>query len=68
MSQAYSLTPEAEANLSEILEFVDLHFGPLVTDRVTADFRSAFRLVASTPYIGRVRPDLWPEPYRFWRC
>lgn len=68
MTRGYVLTPEAEANVDEILEFVESRFGALVADRVYADFLAAFRLLASSPKIGRARPEFWPEPYLFWRC
>ncbi|MGF2076057.1 type II toxin-antitoxin system RelE/ParE family toxin, partial [Enterococcus casseliflavus] len=66
MSQGFRLTPLAEQDVREIVLYVATQFGRVRAERVREEFLTAFRLLAERPEIGRHRPELWPEPYRFW--
>jgi len=62
---AFRLTPDAIEDLEAIWSFI---FGdnPEAADAVEDEIRSACRLLAKEPLIGRVRRDLTALPVRFW--
>ena len=66
MSRRFQLTPLAEEDVRNIVLYVAEHFGRARADRARKEFLSTFRLLAEQPEMGRYRPELWPEPYRFW--
>ena len=66
MSRRYQLTPLAEQDVREIVFYIAENFGLARAEQVRGDFLETFRLLAERPEIGRHRPELWPEPYRFW--
>ncbi len=50
-------TDQAEADLAEILEYLDQH-SPLIAERVADAFDDRFRLLAQFPEMGRAREEL----------
>ena len=66
MSRRYQLTLLAEQDVREIVFYIAENFGLARAEQVRGDFLETFRLLAERPEIGRHRPELWPEPYRFW--
>jgi plasmid stabilization system protein ParE len=66
MSRAYQLTPLAEQDVRDIVLYVAAEFGRVRAELVRREFLTTFRRLAERPEIGRHRPELWPEPYRFW--
>jgi plasmid stabilization system protein ParE len=66
MSRRYELTPLAAQDVREIVLSIAERFGRARAERARLEFLSSFRLLADRPEIGRHRPELWPEPYRFW--
>jgi len=65
MAARFRLTPNAESQLGDILEFI-------ATDSESAAVRvrdamyEAFGLLASHPQMGHARQDLTARPLRFW--
>ncbi|MCP5059275.1 MAG: type II toxin-antitoxin system RelE/ParE family toxin [bacterium] len=66
MSSNYVLTPAAKNDFLEIRRYVRRSFGREHDQRVRAQFIDSFERLAQNPFIGRARPDIWPEPYFFW--
>jgi plasmid stabilization system protein ParE len=66
MSSRFELTLEAEDDVRRIIEYVAERFGIQRAEQLRTEFVTAFRLLAERPEIGRSRPDLWSDPYRFW--
>jgi plasmid stabilization system protein ParE len=66
MSRHYQLTPLAEQDARDIVLYVAERFGVERAERARLQFVSAFRPLAERPEMARDRPELWPEPYRFW--
>jgi len=66
VSRRFELTPLAAQDVREIVLSIAERFGPMRAERARLEFLAAFRLLAARPEIGRHRPELWPEPYRFW--
>ena len=61
----YALSPLAELDLAEIVEFVAAD-NPDAADRLVADLLDAFERLAEFPRAGHVRLDLAPSEVRFW--
>jgi plasmid stabilization system protein ParE len=61
----YVLTPAAEDDVREILDYVERD-NPSVLDKVHDGLRDAMRLLAEHPGIGHTRTDLASEAVRFW--
>ncbi len=61
----YQLTPAAEADLGDILEYIRSD-SPNAARRVLARIREAMRRLAEFPRIGHVREDLADKSLRFW--
>jgi antitoxin ParD1/3/4/toxin ParE1/3/4 len=65
VSRDFRLTPEAQANVDEIGEFI-------ANDNLDAALRvldaldNAFALLADSPEIGHKREDLTAQPVKFW--
>jgi plasmid stabilization system protein ParE len=66
MSRRYRLTPLAERDVRDVVFYIADNFGFARAEQARAEFVRTFRLLAERPEIGRHRPELWPEPYRFW--
>jgi len=66
MSRRFQLTRLAEQDVRDIVFYVAGNFGRARAERAREEFLTAFHLLAERPEIGRYRPELWPEPYRFW--
>ena len=62
---AYVLTPAAEDDIREILDYIDRD-SPSVSDKVRDGLRDAMRLLAEHPGLGHTRADLASEAVRFW--
>lgn len=67
MNRPYRLTRLAERDVREIVLYIADRFGVERAERARLEFLNAFRLLAQRPELGRHRPELWPEPFRFWR-
>lgn len=61
----FVLTPAAEGDIREILDYVERD-NPAAVSRVSDALLDAMRLVAERPGIGHTRSDLAREPVRFW--
>lgn len=66
MSRRFQLTPLARQDVRDTVDYVAARFGIERAERVRAELTAAFRLLSEHPDIGRHRPELWDEPYRFW--
>ena len=60
----YAFHPEAFADLDEIWEYI-AESNLDAADRVSADIHAVLRTLATSPHIGRPRPDLTTRPLRF---
>ena len=47
-------------------DYIADNFGFARAEQARSEFVRTFRPLAERPEIGRHRPELWPEPYRFW--
>jgi plasmid stabilization system protein ParE len=66
MSRGYRLAPLAAQDVRDIVLYVAAEFGRARAERAREELLVTFRLLAERPEIGRYRPEIWPEPYRFW--
>lgn len=66
MSRRYQLTPLAVQDVNDVVFYIAENFGLARAEQARTEFVKTFRLLAQRPEIGRHRPELWPEPYRFW--
>ncbi len=66
MAQGYSLSPEAQQDITDIREFYVQEAGARVARYVLAEITRAFRFLATTPGAGHSREDLTDEPAKFW--
>jgi plasmid stabilization system protein ParE len=66
MSRRYRLTLLAERDVRDVVFYIADNFGFARAEQARVEFVKTFRLLAERPEIGRHRPELWPEPYRFW--
>ena len=62
----YRLLPAALSDLEGIDLWSVEHFGLSVADKTQANLFSAFSLLAESPYLGRLRPDVTSKPVRFF--
>lgn len=62
----YVLSPEAQQDLQEIRAYYLTQANARVARYVIDEITRAFRFLAATPGAGHVRPDLTPEPVKFW--
>ncbi len=62
--RTYLLTPEAEINLLDIIDFI-AQDSPQSANRVLREFEGAFELIGNTPGIGHYREDLLDRRHRF---
>ena len=62
----YRLTPTAEGDLREILQYVAEHDGLDRALRVHELLEHSFKLLASAPRSGRVRKELTGTSLRWW--
>lgn len=65
MSRGYRLTPQAQADLDELLAFIARDSVDAAL-RVLDAFEHGFDLLAATPEIGHRREDLTARPVKFW--
>lgn len=65
MNRAYVLTPAAEQDVDEILDYIAMDSVPAAL-RVLADLRRGMEKVAAAPGIGHVRDDIANESLRIW--
>jgi plasmid stabilization system protein ParE len=61
----YVLTPAAENDVREILDYIEQD-NPSIVDRIRDGLRDGMRLLADHPALGHTRPDLASEAVRFW--
>jgi antitoxin ParD1/3/4/toxin ParE1/3/4 len=61
----FRLTEAARGDLAEIAQYI-ARDDPEAARRVLRRMREAMHLLAERPAIGHIRPDLAPEPIRFW--
>ncbi|HMD55521.1 MAG TPA: type II toxin-antitoxin system RelE/ParE family toxin [Phycisphaerae bacterium] len=61
----FFLTPAAEADLAEILDFL-CEESPVAAERVLIKIHAAIRKLTENPLLGHLREDLADEPLRFW--
>ncbi|WP_340613280.1 type II toxin-antitoxin system RelE/ParE family toxin [Xenorhabdus thailandensis] len=54
----YRLTPDAQADLIEILRFTVQQWGKMQSEKYLSGLQQTFRLLASTPALGRSRPEV----------
>lgn len=66
MSARYRLSPQARAELDEILTYVEENAGPLTALRLTQRLRSEFQRLADHPGIGHRRIEVGDPAVRFW--
>ena len=67
MNGDYVLTLLAEDDLNDAWDYAAENFGFDVADAVLEALESAFGRLAQHPEIGRVRENVVPRPYAFWR-
>ena len=65
MAARFQLTPAAEDQIGDIVEFIAQDSEDAAV-RVRNALYAAFELLASTPGIGHWRQDLTEQPYKFW--
>jgi plasmid stabilization system protein ParE len=61
----YTLTPEAEVDLTNIVSYV-AQDSIQAAAKVLDDIEAAFMLLSENPGIGHVREDLTDKPVSFW--
>jgi plasmid stabilization system protein ParE len=62
----YIISPAAQADLTEIRDYLRTQASPKVAARVLRDLRDGMARVAAAPGIGHHRHDLADEPLRFY--
>lgn len=62
---AYSLHPDAFADLNDIWEFIAQDTVD-AADRVLDEIQKAIDMLVRAPLAGHLRPDLSSRPMRFW--
>lgn len=66
-SHVYFLTPQAQADVEKIIDYLLTASIPLeTTEQVFDRIYDAFELIASQPGIGRKRPEWTSADVRFW--
>ena len=60
-SRKVQFTPEAEADLREILQYTRETWGKAQRDRYAAALNKAFSQLASYPELGPARPEYFPD-------
>lgn len=67
MSRFRNFSRQAAADLDHIVGWMLDHGGAAsAAERLLAAVLTAGNRLADRPLLGRHRPDLLPEPYRFW--
>lgn len=67
MSRFRNFSRKAAADLDHIVSWTLDHGGAAATaERLLTTVLAAGERLADRPLLGRRRPDLLPEPYRFW--
>jgi toxin ParE1/3/4 len=54
----YRLTPDAQADLIEIRRFTVQQWGKMQSEKYLSGLQQTFRLLASSPALGRSRPEV----------
>ena len=62
----FLLSPEARADLEEIVDFIAAE-NPAAAERVLGELKAAMHRLAEMPLLGHLRQDLTAEPLRFWQ-
>lgn len=62
----YTLTASAEADITDIVQFIAARDGEQRAYRVHDTFIEAFERLGESPRIGKIRPDLTEETVRWW--
>lgn len=62
----YRLTPQADADLEELWNYVAGNSGEPAADRLEDELHAAMHRLTHMPGIGHLRPDLADEPLRFF--
>lgn len=58
MTFNYRLTPDAQADLIEIRRFTLKQWGAHQSQKFLSELRQTIRLLAETPSVGKLRPDV----------
>ena len=67
MSRFRNFSLQASADLDDTIGWLlDHGVAPATAERVLASSLAAAERIAERPLLGRRRPELLPEPYRFW--
>jgi plasmid stabilization system protein ParE len=67
MSRFRNFSRQAAADLDDIVGWkLDHGDAPAAAERLLTAVLAADERLAERPLLGRRRPDLLPEPYRFW--
>lgn len=64
--RALRLSLAAAADLEGIVDYLVMEAGRANAHSLLSDLVSAFDLLATSPWIGHVRPDLIENEVRFW--
>lgn len=62
----YLITPEADADLDEIWQYVAINSGSSRADALEDELHTAMNRLGEIPGIGHLRHDLADEPLRFF--
>lgn len=62
----YRLSPEAQADLNDIKQYLLTEGGARPARHVLGEIRRGLRFLAANPRAGHARGDLTDEPVRFW--
>ena len=64
----YNLTPEADADLSEIWDYTDRNWGRNQARRYLTQLENRIGVLAEKPGLGRMRHDIPGEPMSYHEC
>lgn len=57
----YRLTPSAQSDLLDIRRFTLQAWGPAQSEKYLSQLRQTIQLLAATPALGKLRPDVGPD-------
>jgi antitoxin ParD1/3/4/toxin ParE1/3/4 len=66
MSARFKLTPQAEADLDQIADYLLAEAGTAVAVRIVTEIRDEFRKLSEMPGMGHYNEDLLDSRHRFW--
>lgn len=62
---AYRLTADAQSDLIEIRCYTLAHWGSQQSQKYLSEMRQTLQLLAETPTLGKLRPDVVPGAFSF---